>query len=203
MDSTYAKAEVFVSLAVWEIAKFICKEPLNSTADISWFHRFWKWNNTCLMMWAFIYLFQQQTHFSGHPPWPHTCWCILLFSTQSFFFINILFLVFFNFDQEILRAVQVSCIVRSVPEPHCNKSFQFICIVLNTSCQTTFPGSFDPFELSGELSCWVDFNQLRFPEISSFSGSSIFSFPCKMDTWPIWPSLGLYENIACMYPHHL
>lgn len=37
-----------------------------------------------------------------------------------------------TFLRRFLRAAQASRTVRSVPKPHCNESFQSICIVLNT-----------------------------------------------------------------------
>ena len=90
--------------------------------------------------------------------------------------------LFFNFDQEIPKSSTGFLYSKISTQPHLNNSFQFICISSTLSCQTIFPGSFVYIVLSGQLSSRVDFDRLWFPEISSFSGGSIFSFPCKMDT---------------------
>ena len=190
-DSTYQKAEVFVSPGVrdcWTYMQIAIELPELTS---SWIHRFWKWSVKCLMTWDFIYLFQQQTYFSGYSRLLHT-------STYTTFSHAKLFLHWhacsLTLIRRFLRAAQASCTVRSAPNHIWTIPFNLYVLSSTLSCQTTFPGSFVYIVLSGQLSSRVDFDRLWFPEISSFSGGSIFSFPCKMDTWPIRPSMGSYKK---------
>jgi hypothetical protein len=180
-DSTYQKAEVFVSPGVWGDCWTYMQIAIEfPELTSSWIHRFWKWSVKCLMTWDFIYLFQQQTCFSGysqcftHIDIYYLFPCIVVSSQTYLFSLTLI--------RRFLRAAQASCIVRSAPNHIWTVPFNLYVLSSSLSCQTTFPGSFVYIVLSGQLSSRVDFDRLWFPEISSFSGGSIFSFPCKMDT---------------------
>ena len=139
------------------------------------------------MTWDFIFLFQQQKHFSGYQ-WlnmPNISFLMgnhCTIANMSFFFIR-----------RFLRAAQASRKVRLASD--LTSSFKLcICFNIELSSEVYFADSFYQFGISGQLSCGVDFGWLWILEISSFSCSSIGCFPCQMDAWPIWPPMGTYER---------
>lgn len=98
-DGTYQKTEVFVSHSLMDYSTYMQRAIELPGLTSSCIHRFWKWSIKCLMTWDFIYLSRQQRHFSGYSLTTHIL--TILFSKQSRFFTNMLYLVFLNFDQEI------------------------------------------------------------------------------------------------------